>query len=82
MRAALETQFSGDEPRFLLGSSPSKTDAWAVWLGSERTICLWVGYDTPTRLDSPDILLSALQDLIQRLGAARPKLLSASRAKR
>jgi len=82
VRAALETQFSGDEPRFLLGSSPSKTDAWAVWLGSERTICLWVGYDTPTRLDSPDILLSALQDLIQRLGAARPKLLSASRAKR
>lgn len=82
VRAALETQFSGDVPRFLLGSSPSKTDAWAVWLGSERTICLWVGHDTPTRLDSPDILLSVLQNSIQRLGAARPKPLSASQAKR
>ena len=82
VRTALETQFSVDEPRILLGSSPSKTDAWAVWLGSERTICLWVGHDTPTRLDSPGILFPALQKSIQRLGAARPKLVSASQAKR
>ena len=82
VRTALETHFSFDEPRFLLGSSPSKTDAWAVWLGSERTICLWVGHDTPTRLDSPGILFPALQESIQRLGAARPKLVSVSQVKR
>tara|TARA_B100001093_G_scaffold519440_1_gene608483 strand:+ start:2468 stop:4294 length:1827 start_codon:yes stop_codon:yes gene_type:complete len=82
MRAALETHFPDNQPPFLLGTSLSKTDAWAVWLGSERTTCLWIGYDTPTRLDSPDILLSTLRDSIQRLGAAQPKLASASSAKK
>ena len=82
MRAALETHFPDNQSPFLLGTSLSKTDAWAVWLGSERTTCLWIGYDTPTRLDSPDILLSTLRDSIQRLGAAQPKLASASSAKK
>ncbi len=82
MRAALETHFPDDQSPFLLGTSLSKTDAWAVWLGSEHTTCLWIGYDTPTRLDSPDILLSTLKDSIQRLGAAQPKLASASPAKK
>ena len=70
--ASLKTYFPDDGPRCLIGTNPSKTDIWAVSLGLKHTTCLWIGHDTPTRLDSPDILLSAAKTAILRLGITDP----------
>lgn len=53
-------------PASLSGASLSKCDHWAAVLTTEKVIVLWIGYDTPKRLElSPN----ALKTIMRRLDA-------------
>ncbi len=66
-RTALSIQFPRGTRRILIGTSPAKTDIWAVSCGSLHTVCLWVGHDKPRRLDSPDIIKAEVRNTIERI---------------
>lgn len=66
-RTALTIQFPRGTQRILIGTSPAKTDIWAISCGSLHTVCLWVGHDKPRRLDSPDIIRSQVLNTIERI---------------
>ena len=66
-RTALAIQFPQETLRILVGTSPAKTDIWAVSCGSQHVVCLWVGHDRPRRLDSPDIIRAEVRNTIERI---------------
>ncbi len=66
-RAALAMQFPGGEPRLMVGINPAKTDVWGVSFGSMHAICVWVGYDKPSRLDGMETIRKEVHKTIQRM---------------
>ena len=66
-RAALAMQFPGGEPRLMVGINSAKTDVWGVSFGSMHAICVWVGYDKPSRLDGMETIRKEVHKTIQRM---------------
>lgn len=64
---ALSVQFPRGQPRILTGTSPARTDVWGLSVGSEHSICLWIGHDNPRRLDDSDTILKEVHKSMGRL---------------